>query len=68
VSGVEAEIHCGDERWIGVGMDLSERDQNLASYKYGEKWTRSPFGIYQNFYQSDPFSSEVKSGMSLKLL
>ena len=30
VSGVEAAIHCGDEFWFGVGMEVSERDQNLA--------------------------------------
>ena len=30
VSGVEAAIHCGDELWFGVGMEVSERDQNLA--------------------------------------
>ena len=29
VSGVEAAIHCGDELWFGVGMELSERDQTL---------------------------------------
>ena len=26
VSGVEAVIHCGDELWFGVGMEVSEGD------------------------------------------
>ena len=30
VSDVEAAIHCGDELWFGVGMEVSKRDQNLA--------------------------------------
>jgi len=30
VSGVEAVIHCGDELWFGVGMEVSEGDQSLA--------------------------------------
>jgi len=30
VLGVEASIHVGDELWFGVGMEVSERDQNLA--------------------------------------
>ncbi|XP_052813037.1 melanoma-associated antigen E1-like [Mya arenaria] len=37
VSGVEAAIHCGDELWFGVGMEVSERDQNkptLATARY----------------------------------
>ncbi|MPC60014.1 hypothetical protein E2C01_054050 [Portunus trituberculatus] len=28
---------------FGVGIEMSERDQNFAIY--GEKWTRSSFGI-----------------------
>ena len=34
VSGVEAAIHCGDELWFGVVMEVSERDQNLAKHKF----------------------------------
>ncbi|KAI8496688.1 hypothetical protein Bbelb_253430 [Branchiostoma belcheri] len=30
VSGVEAAIHVGNELWFGVGIEVSERDQNLA--------------------------------------
>jgi len=30
VSGFEAVIHCGDELWFGVGMEVSEGDQSLA--------------------------------------
>ena len=30
VSGVEAVLHCGDELWFGVGMEVSEGDQSLA--------------------------------------
>jgi len=30
VSGVEAVIHCGDELWFGVGMEVSEGYQSLA--------------------------------------
>ena len=56
VSGVEAAIHCGDELWFGVGMEVSERDQNLA------------INTGRNFYQSDPFSSVIKSGMLLNQL
>jgi len=30
VSGVEAAIHCNGELWLGVVMEVSERDHNLA--------------------------------------
>jgi len=30
VSDIEAAIHCGDELWFCLGMEVSERDQNLA--------------------------------------
>ncbi|KAI8519732.1 hypothetical protein Bbelb_029890 [Branchiostoma belcheri] len=30
VSGVKAAIHVGNELWFGVGIEVSERDQNLA--------------------------------------
>jgi hypothetical protein len=30
VLGVEAAIHCGDELRFGVGIEVSERDQNVA--------------------------------------
>jgi hypothetical protein len=30
VLGVEAAIHCGDELWFFVGMEVLELDQNLA--------------------------------------
>ena len=30
VSGVEVAIHCSDELWFGVGIEVLERDQNLA--------------------------------------
>ena len=36
VSGVEAAIHCGDELWFGVGMEVSELNQRsllLATVK-----------------------------------
>jgi len=31
VSGVEAAIHCGDELGLSLGMELSWRDQMLAT-------------------------------------
>ena len=37
MSGVEAAIHCGDELWFGVGMEVPERDQRslpLATARY----------------------------------
>ena len=101
MSGVEAAIHCGDELWFGVGMEVSERDQNLAlntgrngpgahlesvmifleaaAFPSPAFLFFCPRGmmnfnyrllskIYQNFYQSDPFSSVVKSGMPLNQL
>jgi len=30
VSDAGATIHCSDELWFGVGMEVSVRDQNLA--------------------------------------
>jgi len=33
VSGAGATIHCSDELWFGVGMEVSVRDQNLAINK-----------------------------------
>lgn len=30
MSGVEAAIHGGDELWFGVGIEVSEWDQNFA--------------------------------------
>jgi len=42
VSGVEAVIHCGDELWFGVGMEVSEGE---FGYKYRGECTRNPFGI-----------------------
>ena len=45
VSCVEAVSHGDDELWFGVSIEVLERDQNLAITKYGEKWTRSSFGI-----------------------
>jgi hypothetical protein len=38
VSGVEAAIHGGDELWFGVGIEVSERDQNLAI----DTWRNGP--------------------------
>jgi hypothetical protein len=32
VLGVEAANRCGDELWFGVGMEVSERDQNVAIF------------------------------------
>jgi len=47
LSGVKAAIHCGNELWFGIGMEVSERDRNLAIkiYKYGKKWTMCLYGI-----------------------
>ena len=59
VSGVEAAIHCGDELWFGVGIEVSERKLKNVNHKnsndFSQKITRT----------SDPFSSVVKRFMPL---
>jgi len=34
-TGVEGAIHCGNELWFGVGMEVLERDQNLVLHTEG---------------------------------
>jgi hypothetical protein len=37
VSGVEGAIHCGDDLWLGVGIEVSKRTYNLSinTERYG---------------------------------
>jgi len=57
---------CSENDFLG-GCCLSFSSLPLIVFMWHEKLSTSS-KIYQNFYQSDPFSSVVKSGMPLNQL